>query len=581
MEIDTRLIKKKVRYFLRSKFNLETLINYSKRNVTVFEIYFEDINAFDKELYFFLLKKPDKFIWLSELILKNLIEKIDKKKKYTYDQNDFQIILLRKTFYSIPNNVEKIGERTFVSLKAIINSIGDLKLKNKQQISQIYSFENENNMEAYSGIEKKLRKHSKGLKFEKPEEVCSFIDYQITLATGFMGIDLKAQTLVNLTLILEKNFVGKLFPGEEIFFSGILVTNRTIGENSKRMSNSKSKIKNYIIKVLGFSKLNFLNKFNLNDGNGNLDKKFIEFAQSRNIYKWIYSFIIPAFKTSFSFKQALSCLLFGGNKKILTDNFILKGQINILVLDQEQLLFSNLENYFKNLISLSCNENEKSENYNNNGNRSNKEKSLEGICFSKINRLFYDFKVILIEKFENLNFNEHCLVSNVLDTKCFFKHNQLLNQVFPPLSIVAFYDDLIKKNCNKIKNTTPASFILAENLKKFDLIAVSSEISEETIKNTNFNTNNYVNYFSNNHFDQNTVKLENTSFEFFKNYIGFVRDKFTPKLSKKASEFIKNAYIFLKISKKRVIGKKISESYRIRKFQTCPDVYGQLSKRLT
>ena len=568
MEIDTRLIKRKVGYFLRSKFNLQTLINYSKRNVTVFEIYLEDINAFDKELYLFLLKKPDKFIWLSELILKILIEKIDKKKNNDYDQNDFQIILLRKTFYSIPNNVEKIGERTFVSLKAIVSSIGDLKLKNKQQVSQIYSFENENNIEAYSDIGKKLRKHVKSLRFEKSGEVCSFTDYQITLATSFIGLDLKAQKVVNLTLILEKNLVGKLFPGEEIFFSGILMKNRTISENWKRMSNSKSKIKNFIIKVLGFSKLNFLNKFNLNDGNGNLDKKFIEFAQSRNIYKWIYSLIIPAFKTSFSFKQALSCLLFGGNKKILADNFILNGQINILVLDQEQLLFSNLENYFKNLISLSYDENEKSENYINNGNRSNKERSLERISFSKISQLFYDFKVILIEKFENLNFNEHCLVSNVLDTKFFFKHNQLLNQVFPPLSIIAFYDDLIKKNCNKIKNPIPASFILAENLKKFDLIAVSSEISEETVKNSNFNINNYVNYFSSIHFDQNTVKLENTSFEFFKNYIGFVREKFTPKLSKKASEFIKNAYIFLKISKKRVIGKKISESYRIRKLET-------------
>lgn len=558
-------IRTKAKNFLKSKFSYDILRNYQKMKFRIFEIFLEDINAFDKELYFFLLKKPNKIVWLLEFILRNLIEKAHKINSYKYDKYDFQIVLLRNIFYSIPNKIEKIEEGEFLSLKAVVNSIGDLKLRNKQKIDRFYTLESDTTRKTDSIIENKKERSLFELKFQNFPETLFFTDYQVVSATGLVNTSLKGQTTINLTLILEKCLVGKLFPGEEIFFSGIPLTNKVSIEKGRQIEHTKTKFKNHVVKILGFSRLNFLNKFNLNDGNGNLDKKFIEFAQSRNIYKWIYSLIIPTFKTSFSFKQALSCLLFGGNKKMLADDFILNGQINILILEQEKMLFSNLENYFKNLISLSYIETVDLEN---NANKFNKEKFLERIFFSKINRLFYNFKVILIEKFENLDFNEHCLLSNILDTKYFSKHNHSLNHMFSSVSIVAFYDDLLKKNFNKIKIDSPESFILTDTLKKFDLIAVSSEISEEMTNNTTFNANSYFESLPDNYYDYRTIKFKNTSFEFFKNYIGFARENFTPKLSKKASEFIKNAYIFLKISKKKLAGKKVADSYRLGYLET-------------
>ncbi len=109
------------------------------------------------------------------------------------------------------------------------------------------------------------------------------------------------------------------------------------------------KKKNIVIKVLGFAKLNFANKFRISNSFEVLDKKFIKFAHSKNIYKWIYSLIIPEIQESLDFKQAISCLLFGGNQKILVNNYFSSGKINILVIGNEIGLFQKINKYFKTL----------------------------------------------------------------------------------------------------------------------------------------------------------------------------------------------------------------------------------------
>ena len=110
--------------------------------------------------------------------------------------------------------------------------------------------------------------------------------------------------------------------------------------------------KSLVIRVVGFSKINFANKFRISNSFDDLDKKFIRFAHSKNIYKWIYSLIIPEIQDSIDFKRAISCLLFGGNEKTLANSYFSKGQINILVIGGENGVFKKTSNYLKSLSQI-------------------------------------------------------------------------------------------------------------------------------------------------------------------------------------------------------------------------------------
>ena len=92
----------------------------------------EDILSYDSELYFLLLKKPEKVIFIFEFSIKRLIEKVNSRFKKKSEKKNFQIILLRKFFKTIPKKWFNILEGEFISLKVIIGSISNLKLKTKE-----------------------------------------------------------------------------------------------------------------------------------------------------------------------------------------------------------------------------------------------------------------------------------------------------------------------------------------------------------------------------------------------------------------------------------------------------------------
>jgi len=536
MEIDSNKIQRKVKTFLKYNFHQEFFYFYKNESVKIFKVFLEDILSYDSELYFVLLKKPEKIIFIFEFSIKKLIEKVNFRFKKTSEKKKFQLILLRRFFKTIPKKWFNILDGEFVSLKVIIVSISNLKLKTKQKINSVNK----------EGIWNKLKNSSQSHVNYPDKSITSdflfkktldfFADYQTAKAIGFLELGIENLENIDIVLILEGIFTKNFSPGDEIFVSGVSILSELNIQHGK---------KNIVIKVLGFAKLNFANKFRISNSFENLDKKFIKFAHSKNIYKWIYSIIIPEIQESLDFKQAFSCLLFGGNEKILANNYFSSGKINILVFGNEIGLFQKINNYLK-ILNL-----EKRENI--------KKSNLKNFSGSDMYKFCENFGVLLIENFENLSFEEQIILGNYFDFKFHHRQKEIFENENNILTIFAF-TDIKNKIFHSRKIFTPGPIIFLENLRKFDLLISSSVIDQKKFIKQNPEIKTKT--------DSKRNKFSNNSSEFLKYYILFVKKKFLPKLSKKAVEIIKNAYLFLKISKKKSFNLDFPETNRIRELET-------------
>ena len=521
MTLKTIEIQKKIKKFLRWNFKNEIFYYQLNERRKVFEIYIEDIKSYDSELYFIFIKKPEKITNLIEFTIKGIIQKISNISKDNLKENSIQIIFLRKFFNNIPADTSELIEGGFLSLKTIILSVSRLKLR-------------------FSGKrEETINNDLKGVtasNFDLNEQRSFFKDYQTAIAKGFLNVNFKKQENRQLILILEGIFTRKIFPGDEIFVSGTFLFNDPSRENRTFHDFSGKKEEKLIIKVIGFSKLNFSNKFRNTDSFEHLDENFIKFARSRNIYKWIYSLVLPSIEETVGFKKALSCLLFGGSRKILANNFFFNGQISILIVGKEPDLYKKLHNYFKELEFRS---NESNFNIGINDNsKKNIQLKFKSASMIELSRIYRDFSVLLIDDFHNLNTENQAQLEQFLDTRNFLGETNFFSTDSDLVSIIAWIDDHTENKILQNRNLTVESTIFRENINKFDLIISSSDLIEKKI----YHPTNEKNFNKN---------LEAAPLEFLKNYIVFTRKKFKPNMSKKAFEFIKNAYVFLKFSKKK------------------------------
>lgn len=62
------------------------------------------------------------------------------------------------------------------------------------------------------------------------------------------------------------------------------------------------------------------------------EEEFQELARSGDLYERFAKSVAPSIFGSLDIKKAITCLLFGGSKKILPDGMRLRGDINVLLL---------------------------------------------------------------------------------------------------------------------------------------------------------------------------------------------------------------------------------------------------------
>jgi DNA replication licensing factor MCM5 len=135
----------------------------------------------------------------------------------------------------------------------------------------------------------------------------------------------------HMLLSADRNLAGKVVPGSRVIVTGILSNFQSA---KTRTSDGASSRKMYIRVVhleLSSPSGSGSNPFGV-QFTAEEEEEFGEMARSEGFYERFARSVAPSIYGSDDIKKAVTCLLFGGSKKILPDGMRLRGDINVLLL---------------------------------------------------------------------------------------------------------------------------------------------------------------------------------------------------------------------------------------------------------
>ena len=241
MRFNLELVCAKIKRFFHETYRDQLSYKNSKNNLKVFPIFLEDIYIFDTELYFILLKKPEKILFLFEFTLKTTIKRSFENYNKNFEIDNLQIILLRRIFSAIPKKISDLLEGEFISLKVSIISVGPRRIKTLNKINHLNYEKSKNTTNSYSSNYFYEPVSSNGHRHRWTSDLNYFFDYQTAIATSTLEVDFQYSEFIEFVLVLERNLVGKVFPGDEMFISGISKFYYTNLENTQDKSYEKKK----------------------------------------------------------------------------------------------------------------------------------------------------------------------------------------------------------------------------------------------------------------------------------------------------------------------------------------------------
>ncbi|GBC07304.1 hypothetical protein RclHR1_07380004 [Rhizophagus clarus] len=159
---------------------------------------------------------------------------------------------------------------------------------------------------------------------------CTYVDQQVLKiqeSPDFLPVgDLPR----HITVYLDRYLTDKAVPGRRVNIVGIYDVFNNNNSNKKKSQGIGTRIP--YIRALGL-------EFDMvQDGQGiatfthTEEEEIIAMSRRPNFYRTFTSSIAPSIYGNHDIKEAITCLLFGGSKKILADGMRLRGDINVLLL---------------------------------------------------------------------------------------------------------------------------------------------------------------------------------------------------------------------------------------------------------
>ncbi|KAG1716329.1 hypothetical protein ID866_813 [Astraeus odoratus] len=136
----------------------------------------------------------------------------------------------------------------------------------------------------------------------------------------------------HMLLSADRYLTGKVVPGSRIIATGIYSTfnssrNKSAGAAALRQPYLRLAHVEMSSPSAGSVSNPFGAQFSPEE-----EEEFVEMARSENFYERFAKSVAPSIYGSLDIKKAITCLLFGGSKKVLPDGMRLRGDINVLLL---------------------------------------------------------------------------------------------------------------------------------------------------------------------------------------------------------------------------------------------------------
>lgn len=158
----------------------------------------------------------------------------------------------------------------------------------------------------------------------------------------------------HITLFVDRYLCNTLVPGTRCEVIGIYDTYQKKVKNTGSINNAA--LRHPYLKVLGIQ-----TEADLLRSSGGLNRifseeeeeEFIQLSRLPNLYERFVKSIAPSIYGNDDIKKAITCLLFGGSKKLLPDGMKLRGDINVLLLGDPGTAKSQLLKFVEKVSPIS------------------------------------------------------------------------------------------------------------------------------------------------------------------------------------------------------------------------------------
>ena len=181
---------------------------------------------------------------------------------------------------------------------------------------------------------------------------CRFIDAQTIKLQEAPDMVPVGELPRHMSLHAERYLTGQVVPGSRVIVTGIY---STYAPAKNRNTSGAPALRQPYIRILGLE----LDASVAAGGGGSKsftpeeEEEFLRLSRSDNLYERFARSVAPSIFGSLDIKKAITCLLFGGSKKILPDGMRLRGDINVLLLGDPGTAKSQLLKFVEKVSPIS------------------------------------------------------------------------------------------------------------------------------------------------------------------------------------------------------------------------------------
>ncbi|KAI9462354.1 MCM-domain-containing protein [Lactarius psammicola] len=353
----------------------------------------------------------------------------------------------------------------------------------------------------------------------------------------------------HIILSSDRYNTGQVVPGSRVIATGIYST----FNSSKSKSSGVSALRTPYLRVvhLELSSPSAAGTGGLNPFGAQFtpdeEEEFNEMARSDGFYERFAKSVAPSIFGSLDIKKAITCLLFGGSKKILPDGMRLRGDINVLLLGDPGTAKSQLLKFVEKVAPIAV--------Y-----TSGKGSSAAGLTASvqrdSISREFYleggamvlaDTGVVCIDEFDKMRDEDRVAIHEAMEQQTISIAKAGITTVLNSRTSVLAAANPVWGRYDEGRSPGENIDFQTTILSRFDMIFIVKDVHDEQrdrtiakhVMNIHMNRPNAT-------ADENGEVVGEIDIDKMKRYISYCKSKCAPRLSPDAQEMLSSHFVGLR-----------------------------------
>ncbi|KII93726.1 hypothetical protein PLICRDRAFT_152731 [Plicaturopsis crispa FD-325 SS-3] len=353
----------------------------------------------------------------------------------------------------------------------------------------------------------------------------------------------------HMLLSADRYLTGRVVPGSRVVATGIYST----FQSAKNKSAGPAALRQPYLRVVHLE----LSSPSAGGGGGSNpfgvqftpeeEEEFAEMARSEGFYERFAKSVGPSIYGSLDIKKAITCLLFGGSKKVLPDGMRLRGDINVLLLGDPGTAKSQLLKFVEKVAPIAV--------Y-----TSGKGSSAAGLTASvqrdSVSREFYleggamvlaDTGVVCIDEFDKMRDEDRVAIHEAMEQQTISIAKAGITTVLNSRTSVLAAANPVWGRYDEGRSPGENIDFQTTILSRFDMIfIVKDEHNEQRdkllakyIMNTQMNRPNDTT-------DENGQAIDEIDIDKMKRYIAYCKNKCAPRLSPESQEMLSSHFVSLR-----------------------------------